>query len=141
MLRHGLAQSLTIQVLTFEGVLEIHRAIMTLSGDRPQALLAEGALRAGIDRAAWGPFEGDGDLAERAALLLRAILQEHPFVDGNKRTGFAAAETLLLLNGGHLEASKEDGLEFVLDVAQGRLTIAQMAAWIREHAGAGAKGK
>lgn len=50
-------------------------------------------------RALHGPFSDEGSIAEAAAFLLRRIAQDPPFADGNQRTGFAAAEAFLHVNG------------------------------------------
>jgi prophage maintenance system killer protein len=49
-------------------------------------------------------------------LLLRAICEEHPFADGNKRTGFEAAETFLRRNGARITATPEEAFAFVFAV-------------------------
>jgi len=68
-------------------------------------------------------------LYEKAAALLHSIAGNHSLVDGNKRTGWAAAMVFLDLNGLRLmERLDEDKAEaFVLDVAQSRLEIHEIA--------------
>jgi len=55
---------------------------------------------------------------KQAATLFEIIAQEHPFVDGNKRTAFAAAEITLLLNGHSVSATYQDIIDFVLKAAR-----------------------
>jgi death-on-curing protein len=82
-------------------------------------------------------FEGADlypDLAAKAAALGFSLIQNHPFVDGNKRVGHAALETFLLLNGFELEAPVDDAERVVLDVAGGVRDRTSLADWIRAHA-------
>lgn len=62
-----------------------------------------------------------------------ALIQGHPFVDGNKRVGHAAMETFLILNGAEIGASVEDQERVILDLAAGRLGRSQLTDWLRQH--------
>jgi death-on-curing protein len=120
-----------------EWIVALHERVLDAAPPdvpRIRGILQAGSIRSAVERARWGPFQR-GDLAERAALLLRAICEEHPFADGNKRTGFEAAETFLGRNGQILSADEDETLAFVLAVARGELEIAAIAAWIRSRAG------
>lgn len=77
----------------------------------------EAALARPINKAAYG----EPDVFELAAVYLCGIVQNHPFSDGNKRTGFLAAFTFLILNGFLIEASQADVIAFVLAVAAGEI--------------------
>lgn len=81
-----------------------------------------------------GPFHGGGTLTERAAYLLRGIAQDHPFVDGNKRTAFDGAAMFLEQNGQAINADADAVVSFMLDVAQGHHTVPSIQAWIDRHA-------
>jgi death-on-curing protein len=73
------------------------------------------------------------DLAALAAAYAYGIARDHPFVDGNKRTGLVAARTFLLLNGVNLEANQDEKYLTFLRLAQGVLTEEQLADWIRKR--------
>lgn len=73
----------------------------------------------------------DPDLADLAAAYLFGLVKNHGFIDGNKRVGFAAAATFLLLNGVRLTAAEEDAYQTVMGTADGRLSEPQLADWIR----------
>ena len=73
------------------------------------------------------------DLAALAAAYAYGIARNHPFVDGNKRTALVAARTFLLLNGVNLEANQDEKYLTFLQLAQGTLTEAQLADWIRKR--------
>ncbi len=57
----------------------------------------------------------------------------HPFADGNKRTGFLATEGFLLLNGYELNVTQEDVYNTFNNMAAGELSEADLATWIRSH--------
>jgi death on curing protein len=78
-------------------------------------------------------YEPDSDLAALAAGYLFGLVKNHGYVDGNKRVGFAAAATSLLLNGRRLSASETDAYDKVIGIADGSLSESDLAAWIRGH--------
>lgn len=78
--------------------------------------------------------ENIGDLFTRAGLLLRGIISGHPFVDGNKRTGFEATDIFLRMNDYYLEVGTDEGLEFTLSIAKNELDLDGVMEWIRRHA-------
>lgn len=78
----------------------------------------------------------EADLADLAAAYLFGLTKNHGYVDGNKRVGFAAAATFLLLNGVRLTASEPEAYDVVIGVAEGRRTEDEVAAWVRAHTAA-----
>ena len=74
------------------------------------------------------------DAAALAAAYGWGISRNHPFIDGNKRTGFVATELFLSLNGFELTATDADCVITMLNVAAGTLTEDAFAAWLRQHA-------
>lgn len=74
------------------------------------------------------------DAAELAAAHGYGISRNHAFIDGNKRTGYVAAELFLELNGFSLAADDAACVLTMLAVAAGDITEAEFAAWIRDHA-------
>jgi len=73
------------------------------------------------------------DLFELAATYTSGIIRNHPFVDGNKRTGFLAGAAFLELNGLDLVASEPEATRIILGVAAGQVDNAQLADWFREN--------
>lgn len=66
--------------------------------------------------------------------MLRYLLtQNHPFVDGNKRTALSACFWFLESNGYTLDVGSEDLYQFTIDIASGRLDKDAVTAWMREH--------
>ncbi len=73
-------------------------------------------------------------LFEKAAVLMRAIIADHAFVDGNKRTGMMAALVFLNLNGYDTSELSDQELEdFAVQVAVEHLDIPHIAAWLKAH--------
>src|SRR5262249_52495838 len=73
------------------------------------------------------------DLAALAAAYAFAIVRNHPFVDGNKRTALIVARTFLKLNGCDLVATQEEKYVAVMALAEGRLSEGEFADWVRGH--------
>lgn len=74
------------------------------------------------------------DIFDMAAAYLFHIVLNHPFVDGNKRTGLACAYLFLAMNEYELECDPDELAEMVLRVASGGLDKAGVAAFVRLHA-------
>mgnify|MGYP000862981579 CR=1 FL=1 len=68
-----------------------------------------------------------------AAAYAAGIVRNHPFVDGNKRTGFIAAYMFLALNGWELDAPEANAAAAVLELAAGEIDEAQFSAWLKEN--------
>ena len=73
------------------------------------------------------------DLFEMAAAYLFHIIRNHPFVDGNKRTGLMAALAFLGLNGLELQAEPDSLVAVVMGVAAGEVGKAEVAVFLKEH--------
>jgi death on curing protein len=72
-------------------------------------------------------------IVEKAAALGFSLIQNHPFVDGNKRTAHAAMETFLVLNGYQIEATVEEQEDMILKVAAGKSSREVFTEWLRQH--------
>jgi len=76
---------------------------------------------------------GDPDIAALAAAYAVGITLNRAFLDGNKRTAWAVAETFLLKNGHELVASDRDGVMNMLAVAEGAMSEPELAIWLRGY--------
>jgi death on curing protein len=99
-----------------------------IPGVRDAGLLAS-ALQRPKNRA----YYEDASVTELAATYAIAIAQGHPYMDGNKRTGFIVAATFLAINGWVLSANDEDVIQAFLDVANGVVDEAALAQWFENH--------
>jgi death-on-curing protein len=79
------------------------------------------------------------DIVDMAAAYTWGIVRNHPFLDGNKRTGFVVGVLFLELNGYRFNASEEDAAQMVLELASGNLDEAGYIAFLRAHAPLGKK--
>jgi death-on-curing protein len=80
---------------------------------------------------------GSPTLADLAASYAAGIILNHPFLDGNKRTGFMLAATFLELNGVDFTATEESVIEMTLALASGKLKQAAYAEWLSKNSKAG----
>ena len=123
-----------IRYLTLEEVLELHRLVLEQTGGAA-GVLDLPALESAIAQPlmAFGEQELYPTLPDKVAALGFSLIQNHPFVDGNKRVGHASMETFLMLNGHQFDAPIDEQEQVVLGVAGGKTSRAEFAEWIRRH--------
>jgi death on curing protein len=118
--------------LSREIVLAIHDEQLAAHGGATglrDAGLLESALARPLNHAGYvGP-----DIAHLTALYALGIVHNHPFVDGNKRTGYVALETFLELNGALFPVSDADAVIAILKLAAGDTPDEKFIAWVRSH--------
>jgi death on curing protein len=94
---------------------------------------------AGLESALAQPkmtFDGEElypDITEKASALMFSLVLNHPFVDGKKRVGYAAAELFLWLSGYELQVDIDTAEEVVLSLAAGNFEREALTAWIQQH--------
>ena len=123
-----------INYLTVEQVLFLHARLIEETGGR-HGMLDLGLLESAVARPQ-ATFEIDdlyADLFDKAAALMESIVNNHPFVDGNKRTGIAAAALFLRANGRSLSTTNSQLETFTSQVATSKLAFADIVAWFRAH--------
>ena len=120
--------------LGLDEVIEIHWDMIERyggsAGIRDMGLLQSAVA---MPQAGFGSEFLHADLFEMAAAYLFHIVQNHPFIDGNKRVGSMAAFTFLTLNGLTLAAPETDFELVVLEVARGRLNKAAIVEFLKTH--------
>lgn len=82
-------------------------------------------------RNAWS--YGQDDLIAQSALYAAGVMRNHPFVDGNKRTGFLAAYSFLYVNGLEIIADEAEVVVQCLSLAASEIDEAEFAAWLRDN--------
>lgn len=124
-------------MISKESVLRIHRLSIIKYGGS-DGVRDKGLLESAIAR----PYQtfGGEDLypavCEKAAAIAESLIINHPFVDGNKRTGFLAM--LAILNEGNLKitASNEAVYNFIIDISTGELKFEQIVEWLKQNTSA-----
>jgi len=113
--------------------LAIHDRMLALHGGaegiRDQTLL-ESALARPRQMYAYADNPNWADLS---AALMAGVVRNHPFVDGNKRTGFLLGVLFLELNGSKFVAKEEDAAQAVLSLAAGTLDEAEFKNWLNDN--------
>jgi death-on-curing protein len=123
-----------VRNLTLNEALELHRRVIGQSGGALGVLNLD-ALESALaqPRMTFGGKDLYPSLADKAASLGYSLIQNHPFLDGNKRTGHAAMEVFLFLNGFEIQASVDEQERIVLQVASGEKDRKAFAVWLRDH--------
>ena len=123
-----------MRYLTLNEVLELHCRIIEQSGGGAGVRdlnAVESALAQ--PRMTFGGEELYPTVIEKASALGFSLIQNHPFVDGNKRIGHAAMETYLVLNGYEINASVDEQEQIILQVAASELKRAAFTDWLSAH--------
>jgi death-on-curing protein len=123
-----------LKYLAVAEVLVLHARLIQRTGGRA-GLRDMGLLEAAtaVPQAPFDRVELHPDLWHKAAALMRSLIGNHPFVDGNKRVALAAAGLFLELNGYRLAAGNEDVLNFTRQVVGASLQLDGMAEWLAAH--------
>ncbi len=120
--------------LTVEQVLFLHGRVIEETGGS-HGVRDIGLLQSAVARPQ-ATFEGEElypDVFSKAAALMESLVGSHPFVDGNKRTGVAAAAIFLTRKGWTLEVSNPELEDFAFRVAGGELSVAGIAQYLGLH--------
>jgi death-on-curing protein len=123
-----------MRYLTPEQVLFLHARLIAETGGS-QGVRELGLLQSAVacPQASFGGVDLYPNLFSKAAALFDSLVRNHPFVDGNKRTGIAAATIFLRLNGRRLTASNAEVEAFTLAVARGETSLEAIADWLRQN--------
>ena len=119
--------------LSVDMVLAIHDEQLAQFGGgdglRDQGLLESGLARA-PNRYHYDP---EATVYELAAAYGIGITKNHPFVDGNKRTGLISMHVFLALNGWNFDADQAEEVQMILNLADGTLEEDELARWIEDN--------
>lgn len=123
-----------MRYLSVGEVLEIHRQVVANTASLP-GVHSLAALESAVAQPHM-TFDGQElypSLPEKAAALGFSLIQNHPFLDGNKRTGHAALEVFLVLNGHELNAPVDEQYALVMSIAMGETDRAALLTWLEAH--------
>jgi death-on-curing protein len=114
--------------------LALHDRLLALDGGAT-GLRDAGLLQSALARPQQLYAYGENpDIIDMAAAHIAGIVRNHPFIDGNKRTGFLVGVLFLELNGYHFTATEESAAQAILSLAAGTLDEPALAAWLRSNA-------
>src|SRR5271167_952353 len=116
--------------LTLAEVLAIHQDQIERYGGT-HGVRDQGLLEAALYRPQTVYY---ADLVEEAAALWESLAQNHPFIDGNKRTAFAATYTFLAINGARLTATADETYAFISGLYEdNQFSFDKLVPWLRTH--------
>ena len=123
-----------MKAISLEQAIEIHKRLIQQTGGedgvRDTALLESAIL------SPQQTFDGEDiypSITEKAAQTAYQLINNHPFVDGNKRIGIHIMLLLLLINGKAVKATDKEKIKLGLDIAQGLLMPDDIYNWLQAH--------
>jgi len=121
-------------LLSVEQVLFIHSRVIAETGGS-HGLRDLGLLESAVARpqAAFGGKDMYSTLFEKTAALLDSLVNNHAFVDGNKRTGIVCAGIFMQMNGQELTSTQEEFENFAMLVATSHPSIRETSQWLENH--------
>lgn len=123
-----------MKLLSKRQVLLLHEQLLAQTGGL-QGIRDEGLLESALE----APFQGFGDidaypsLQQKAARLGYGLIKNHPFFDGNKRTGTHIMLVFLAINGVELTYSQKELSDMIVAVAAGEKGYEELLAWLLKH--------
>lgn len=121
-------------MISLNRVEEVHKTLIEVFGGI-DGIRDLSALKSALAR----PFQTfDGrDLhptpTHKAASLIESMLINHPFLDGNKRTGYVIMRIFLIHNGLDVNATQDEKYQFVINIASGKIKIKEIIKWLSNH--------
>ncbi len=124
-----------IAYITLEEILQLHfRVVEDFGGTH--GVRDEGRLKSVVEAPAQSVFGAEqyASVYEKAAVYMRNIIADHPFYDGNKRSGVTVSTIFLMRNGYRLTATPKELEDFAVQGAVDHLEIPAIAEWLKCHA-------
>lgn len=124
-----------MRYLSLGEVVRLHQMLIESSGGAP-GIRDLGLLDSALaqPRATFDGRDLHSSLLEKAGALCTSLIQNHPFIDGNKRVGHAAMATFLMLNGVEIVATVDEQEQLILNLAAGLRSREDIVAWLQDHA-------
>ena len=120
--------------LRLDEIVRLHGLLIAASGGS-HGIRDLGALESAVAQPhmTFGGEDLYPSLIEKASALGFSLIMGHPFVDGNKRVGHAAMESLLVLNEMEIQAPVDEQEEIILRLAAGQMDRDSFTEWLRAH--------
>ncbi|SOC79647.1 death on curing protein [Salinimicrobium sediminis] len=121
-------------MISLDEVLQIHEILIKRFGGT-SGLRDKNLLESSLQRP-FATFDGEElypTSVEKAAAIIESIVSNHPFMDGNKRTGYTVMRLILLNENLDISASEDEKYDFVIRIAEGKSDFEQIKKWINEN--------
>ena len=120
--------------LTLDQVLALQRILIDETGGS-HGIRDKGAVESAVaqPQMSFGGADLYPTLIEKSAALCFSLIQNHPFIDGNKRIGLAAMAAFLRANGRNLTGTADEQEQVILAVADGQIEREEFTAWVQAH--------
>ena len=121
-------------MISVKQAVEIHEIVVRQFGGS-MGLRDLGGLESALAR----PFQTFGgedlypDFFTKAAAIGESIIINHPFVDGNKRTGYVLMETILRFGNIKITAPNDELYKFVISISTGEISFDEIVKWLKEN--------
>ena len=116
--------------LTLEELLVMHQHLIDEFGGS-HGLRDQNALEAAAMRPQTGYYK---DIFEEAAALMESLAMNHPFIDGNKRMAFFAADTFLRMNGYYIDCDDQEAYNYFMSLFESSsFEFEKLSVWIRQN--------
>lgn len=119
-------------MISIEEVISIHDLLIDkFKGSR--GVRDKGLLESSVFRpfSTFDSIELYPTAVDKAAAIIESIVKNHPFIDGNKRTGYTLMRLVLLQEGFDIKASEDEKYDFVIRIAEGKSSIDEIKQWIK----------
>ena len=121
-------------MISIDKALLVHKILVNKFGGS-KGIRDYRALDSALNRP-YQTFDGNDlypTIEEKAASLIESIIVNHPFIDGNKRTGYVLMNLLLMENNLKLNATQNEKFDFVINIASGNTSLTEIVNWIRKN--------
>lgn len=120
--------------LSLEKVLYLHERIVSLTGGKP-GMHDFILLHSALERCKVTYFGEDlyPSLLEKAAALLQSLIVNHPFLDGNKRTGYQVMKRFLYVNGRKINTTQKEIVHLCMSIGKNKLDLKNIFSWLSTH--------
>jgi death-on-curing protein len=121
------------EIISAAQALKFHARLINETGGS-HGLRDEGLLKSALARplASFDDKDFYPSPEEKGAAILESIVRNHPFIDGNKRTGYVLMRLVLLKFGKDIIASENEKYDFVIAIASGNADFIEILDWIRD---------
>lgn len=120
--------------LNINQVLAIHSEVIEQAGGS-RGVRDIGLVDSAVARpqATFGGKDLYPNIFSKAACLGHSLIRNHPFVDGNKRTGYMSMRLFLNINGYDIKAPEDEKYKFVIEIAEKEKDERSIAEWLKKH--------